>query len=29
MDGLARAWTVWIERGIAGVIFGLLTVWHP
>ncbi len=29
MDGLARAWIVWVVRGIASVIFGLLTVWHP
>jgi uncharacterized membrane protein HdeD (DUF308 family) len=29
MDGLARGWTVWIVRGVASVIFGLLTVWRP
>jgi uncharacterized membrane protein HdeD (DUF308 family) len=29
MDGLARAWTVWIVRGVASIIFGLLTIWRP
>lgn len=29
MDGLARAWTLWIVRGIASVIFGVLTILRP
>lgn len=29
MDALARVWTMWIVRGIASVIFGVLTVVRP
>src|SRR5579872_5737188 len=29
MDALARVWTMWIVRGIASIIFGVLTVMRP
>jgi len=29
MNGLSRTWTMWIIRGIASVIFGILTLFRP
>jgi uncharacterized membrane protein HdeD (DUF308 family) len=29
MNGLGRTWGMWIVRGIASVLFGVLTIFHP